>query len=196
MANTRKIVTPVARASFVHVFQPQKNDQGKFEYRMTMIFDKDADISELKAIVKEAIKEKYGTNPPKNLKLPIKNGNDLDTDKYPEYKNKIVINVKSVNYPPGIIDYKTKQPITDPSEFYSGCYCVASLVAYTYEHKSGGKGVSFGLQNIMKIKDGEPLISRGKAEDDFASIIKGETELNIDLEGDDEDDDILDLDLD
>ena len=48
----------------------------------------------------------------------------------------------------------------------------------------------------MKIKDGEPLISRGKAEDDFASIIKGETELDIDLEGDDEDDDILDLDLD
>lgn len=189
MANSRKIITPVGRASFVHVFQPRTNDSGKLEYTMSMIFDKDTDISELKALVKEAIMEKWGNKPPKNLKFPIKKGNDMDTDKYPEYKNKIVINTKSVNFPPGVINRKN-QPIIDPNEFYSGAYCVASLVAYSFEHKTGGKGVAFGLQNIMKIKDGEPLISRGKAEDDFASIINGE--VDIDLEDDDEeDDDIL-----
>lgn len=169
-ATSKKIVTPTFRASFVHVFEPRQNDQsGKLEYSVKMIFDRDADLTDVKEIIREAIRNKWGNNPPKNLKLPLRDGNKGDTDKYPEDKDKITANAKSVSYPPGLIDAKTKQEILDPKEFYSGCYAKASIVAYAYDNVS--KGVAFGLQNILKIKDGEPLINRASAESDFASIM-------------------------
>ena len=167
---SKKIVTPTFRASFVHVFEPRQNEQsGKLEYSVKMIFDRDADLTPLTDIIKEAIRNKWGTNPPKNLKMPLRDGNESDTDKYPEDKDKIIANAKSVAYPPGLIDAKTKQEILDPKEFYSGCYAKASVVAYAYDNVS--KGVAFGLQNLLKIKDGEPLINRASAESDFAGII-------------------------
>lgn len=167
---SKKIVTPTFRASFVHVFEPRQNEQsGKLEYSIKMIFDKNSDLTELKDIIKEAVRNKWGDKPPKNLKLPLKDGNSGDTDKYPEDKDKYVANAKSVAYPPGLIDAKTKQEILDPKEFYSGCYAKASIVAYAYDNVS--KGVAFGLQNLLKIKDGEPLINRASAESDFAGII-------------------------
>ena len=169
-STSKKVVTPTFRASFVHVFEPRQNEQsGKLEYSVKMIFDKDADLTPLKDIIKEAVRNKWGSNPPKNLKVPLRDGNDSDLDKYPEDANKIIANAKSVMYPPGLIDAKTKQEIIDPKEFYSGCYARASIVAYAYDNVS--KGVAFGLQNLLKIRDGEPLVNRASAESDFAGVI-------------------------
>ena len=68
---SKKVVTPTFRASFVNVFEPRQNGQsGKLEYSVKMIFDKDADLTGLKEIIKEAIRNKWGNNPPKNLKMP------------------------------------------------------------------------------------------------------------------------------
>lgn len=175
---SRKIITPVFRASFVHVFAPVVNEQsGKEEYSLKMIFDKDADLSEMKAIIKEAIKEKWGNNPPKSLKLPLKDGNAGDLDKYPEDKDKIISRAKATIARPGIVDSHV-QPIMDPNEVYSGCYMRATITAYSYE--KGSKGVSFGLQNLMKVKDGEPLTNRTTAEDDFKSFAGAESTTGAD----------------
>lgn len=180
-STSKKVVTPTFRASFVNVFEPRQNEQsGKLEYSVKMIFDKDADLTGLKEIIKEAIRNKWGTNPPKSLKMPLRDGNESDLDKYPEDENKIIANAKSVAYPPGIIDGRTKQEIIDPKEFYSGCYARASVVAYAYDNVS--KGVAFGLQNILKIKDGEPLVNRASAESDFAGIMD---ELVEEIDNDD-----------
>ncbi|MBR1625616.1 MAG: DUF2815 family protein [Bacteroidales bacterium] len=186
---SKKVVTPTFRASFVNVFEPRQNEQsGKLEYSVKMIFDKDADLTGLKEIIKEAIRNKWGNNPPKNLKMPLRNGNESDLDKYPEDADKVIANAKSVAYPPGLIDAKTKQEILDPKEFYSGCYARASLVAYAYDNVS--KGVAFGLQNLLKIRDGEPLVNRASAESDFAGIIDSvQNEVGEDTTS--ENDDIL-----
>lgn len=189
-STSKKVVTPTFRASFVHVFEPRQNEQsGKLEYSVKMIFDKDADLAPVKEIIKEAIRNKWGTNPPKNLKLPLRDGNLSDLDKYPEDTDKIIANAKSVMYPPGLIDAKTKQEIIDPKEFYSGCYARASIVAYAYDNVS--KGVAFGLQNLLKIRDGEPLVNRASAESDFAGVIDSvqnevgeDSNVNDDILGD------------
>ena len=189
-STSKKVVTPTFRASFVHVFEPRQNEQsGKLEYSVKMIFDKDADLAPLKDIIKEAVRNKWGSNPPKNLKVPLRDGNDSDLDKYPEDANKIIANAKSVMYPPGLIDAKTKQEIIDPKEFYSGCYARASIVAYAYDNVS--KGVAFGLQNLLKIRDGEPLVNRASAESDFAGVIDAvqnevgeDSNVNDDILGD------------
>ena len=99
----RKVYTPVFRASFVNVFTPRKNQQtGKDEYSIKMIFNQDADLKDMKEICKEAIQEKWGTNPPKNIKTPFRMGNDGDIEKYPEDKDKIICNAKTMIAPPGV----------------------------------------------------------------------------------------------
>jgi len=185
MANsTKKVMTPTFRASFVNVFTPRMNEQsGKNEYSVKMIFDKGEDFAPLQEIVKEAIRNKWGSNPPKGLKSPLKNGSESDLDKYPEDKDKIIANAKSTLQPPGLIDVRTKQAIIDPNEFYSGCYAIATVTAYAYD-KNGNKGVAFGLQNLCKMKDGEPLVSRSTAEDDFASLAGTVAEESDDILGD------------
>lgn len=54
------------------------------------------------------------------------------------------------------IVYGDKTPITDPQELYSGCYGRAIINFYVYDTQ-GNKGISAGLNGVMKLYDGEPL---------------------------------------
>ena len=49
---------------------------------------------------------------------------------------------------------------------YSGCYVYASVNFYAY-NTSGNKGIAAGLNNVLKVADGEPLGGRISAEADF-----------------------------
>lgn len=174
------VKTPEFRVSYPNVFKARKNDlNGKDEYSVVALFPKDADMSALKAACEAACEKKWGTEKakwPANLRSPFRD--QADRAKKDEQTGKMVLpagyesgakylNLKSERMP-GLVDKKV-QPITDQGEFYAGCYAVASLQAYAYDQK-GNRGVSFGLQNIMKTKEGEPFGNRVKAEDDFAPL--------------------------
>ena len=68
------------------------------------------------------------------------------------------------------------QPILDTSELYSGIYGRASINFYAF-NTNGNKGIACGLNNLQKLRDGEPLGVKSRAEDDFSD--------------DDDDDDFL-----
>ena len=51
---------------------------------------------------------------------------------------------------------------------YSGVYGRASISFYAF-NSNGNKGIACGLNNLQKIRDGEPLGGRTRAEDDFAT---------------------------
>lgn len=169
MPKAEKIVTPRFRVSFERVWKPQIDEaSGKKQYSVVMLFDKDADLSKLKSLIKSARDKKWGDDVPKNLILPLKDGNEK---RYEGYKDKIYVNAKSID-PVGVVDDQ-KQVILDQEEFYSGCYARASVTAYAWggdkRHK-GKNGVSIGLQNLQKLEDGEAFSGRTKAEDDFEAI--------------------------
>lgn len=84
------------------------------------------------------------------------------------------VNPTKVITGPDIVD-ADRQPILDHSKVYSGVYGRASINFYAFNF-NGNKGIACGLNNLQKIKDGEPLGGKSRAEDDF----------------DDEDDDFLD----
>lgn len=87
--------------------------------------------------------------------------------------------VSSKNRP--VLVYKDKTPITDVQELYSGCYGRAILNFYVYD-TNGNKGLTAGLNGVMKLSDGEPL-SGGVVTD---------ADWDDDWE-DDEEDDLLDF---
>ena len=68
------------------------------------------------------------------------------------------INVKS-EMQPGVVDQKL-QPILDPSKIHGGVICNVQVNAFPWNHPTGGKGLSFGLQNVQLVRDG-PKIGSG-----------------------------------
>ena len=66
---------------------------------------------------------------------------------------------------PGIVD-ADRNPIMDRSEVYSGVYGRASINLYAF-NSNGNRGIACGLNNLQKIRDGEPLGGKPRAEDDF-----------------------------
>ena len=50
---------------------------------------------------------------------------------------------------------------------YSGVYGRASINLYAF-NSNGNKGIACGLNNLQ-LRDGEPMGSRSRAEDDFAT---------------------------
>jgi hypothetical protein len=169
-----RIQTPKFRVSFPHVFNPQiSEDTGKESYNLVMLFDAKEDLSEMKAIVKEAIKEKFGNKVPKNLQLPFKDGNEKE---YDGYQDTIYASAKSKSRP-GIVDGQLN-PIIDENEFYAGCYARAKVTAYGWSYM-GKNGISFGLQNLQKINDGEPFSGKVRAEDDFEALNTGSNNESV-----------------
>ena len=99
------------------------------------------------------------------LKTPLRDG-DLERPDDEAYAGCYFINANSASAP-GIVD-ADRQPVIDRSEVYSGVYGRASINFYAF-NSNGNKGIACGLNNLQKIKDGEPLGGKSRAEDDFAT---------------------------
>ena len=179
-----KLITPEFRASYVFLFTPQENkqDDGKVkkEYTVTAIFPKGADLKPLQAAAMKALSDKYGADQskwPTNLRSPFRKCKDRWKNEGgkqtipPGYEDgdAVFITLKaSEKYRPGVVDAAV-QDIIEPRILYSGCYCRASVRPYVYDNK-GNKGVSFGLNNVQKLRDGEPLGGVSRPTDDFEPV--------------------------
>lgn len=175
-ADPKKVITPEARLSFPHLFTPRPGPSGgEPKYSCALIFEEGTDTKPFEAAIIAAAKEKWGDNAipmikAGKLRLPIRT--DWEDKGYPE--NSFFINCSSKEQP-GLVypfaDPLTNQPqvIEDPKELYPGCYVRASLRAFPYD-AGGNKGVSFGLNNIQKIRDGDRLDNRVSAVNEFDVI--------------------------
>jgi hypothetical protein len=175
MANVN---TPIFRVSYPNVFKPAFNKlNNKEEFSVVALFKKGEDLTKLKQAAQAAIEKKWGTDKtkwPKNLRSPFRDqaerAKDVDGKRIlpaGHEEGAIFLNLKS-SQRPGVVDQQV-QAIINESEFYSGCYAIASVNAYAYS-QLGNNGVSFGLGNLQKVKDGEPLGNRARPEADFAPI--------------------------
>ena len=155
-----KIVTKEFRVNFPQVFSPDKKS-GK--YKLPILLGAE-DMKPIQAALKEFCMETFNKFD-KTLDLPIRKPSAEKVEKYPSFKDMLVINAKS-NYQPQVID-RSKQPILDSQDFYSGCYARASISFYAWEYMEK-KGVGVNIHNIQKLRDGERL--GGSAGDEFDEL--------------------------
>lgn len=164
MSTTTQITTGKVRFSYCSLFEPRAAVAGGQEkYSVTLLIPKSdkATIQKIKSAI-EAAKQNYlqknsGKKLPSELKNTIHDGDGERPnggDFGPECKGCYVMTVSSNNKP--VLVHADKTPITDPQELYSGCYGRAIINFYVYD-TNGNKGVSAGLNGIMKLYDGEPL---------------------------------------
>ena len=173
ITNPTKIVTGVTRLSYANVWQAKSINGGTPKFSTSVLIPKSdaVTVNAIKAAIQAAYEEGQAklkgngkTVPPLTaLKTPLRDG-DVERPDDEAYKGCWFINANS-NTAPGVVDIH-RQPIYDTSEIYSGVYARVSLSFYSF-NSNGNKGIACGLQNIQKIKDGESLGGKVKAEDDF-----------------------------
>ena len=156
-----RVTTGEVRTSYFSALQARKNElSGKDEYSTQILIPKTdtATIAALKAAAKEALTAKFGDKIPKNIRNPLRDGDsETKQDGSPlgkEYAGHFFCNVKS-NSKPGAIDSHGNDLI-GADDIVSGDYIRVSLNAYAYS-QAGNNGVSFGLNNILLVRKGEPL---------------------------------------
>lgn len=185
MANiiSTKVITGKVRLSYCRVFAPEVLEDGRTKYSTVILVPKsdtktiDAIANAIDAAKRQGASEKWGGKVPARLHEPLRDG-DEERPTDAAYKGCYFLNCVCYTKP-GIID-KERRPIINSEELYSGCYALASISFYPFD-KAGNKGISCGLNNLMKVADGEMLGGRAEAVDDFASV-----DFN-----DDDDDDLL-----
>ena len=174
--NPTKVITGVdTRWSYANVWDPKSINGGIPKYSVSLIIPKSdkVTIQKIKAAIQAAYEEGEsklkgnGKSVPSLsvLKTPHRDG-DLERPDDEAYKNAYFVNANSATAP-GIVD-ADRQHIIDRSEVYSGVYGRASINFYAF-NSNGNKGIACGLNNLQKIRDGEPLGGKASAESDFAT---------------------------
>ena len=175
-ANPMKVITgPATRWSYANVWEPKSINGGAPKFSVSLIIPKSdtKTVEKLKAATEAAYKEgeaKLKGNgrsvpPLAAIKNPLRDG-DVERPDDAAYANAYFVNANATTAP-GIVDADCN-PILQRSEVYSGVYGRASISFYAF-NSSGNKGIACGLNNLQKIRDGEPLGGKASAESDFAS---------------------------
>ena len=173
--NPMKVITgPDTRWSYANVWEAKSINGGAPKFSVSLIIPKSdtATIAKIRAAIEAAYKEGEaklkgnGRSVPalSVLKTPLRDG-DTERPDDEAYANAYFVNANSATAP-GIVD-ADRQPILDRSEVYSGVYGRASINFYAF-NSNGNKGIACGLNNLQKIRDGEPLGGKSRPEDDFA----------------------------
>lgn len=182
---TDNVLTPKFRGAWVNLFRASKNKdaspEAKAKFSIRAVFEPGTDLGILKREAETALAEKFGPDKakwPKNLRSPFRRNDELDNP-IVGVADEAVVMTFSANEDrrPGIVDARLND-IIDESEVYAGAYYRAQVRAFYYENK-GNKGVSFGLQNVQKLADGEPMGGRMSAAKAFDAVETGDSAASV-----------------
>lgn len=179
---SQKVVTGTVRLSFPNLFEKfafESGDKPKFSVMLLIPKTDKKTVEAMKAAEAEAIEtgvsSTWGGKRPKTIASVIKDADEDGTaEDYPEREGCLYLNVRT-DRKPQVVDAQ-RNAIMDPEEIYSGVYGRVSMNAFPY--KFGSKaGVSFGLNNVQKVADGESLAGGSTAEQDFDILEDDENDL-------------------
>ena len=157
------------RFSYCHVFQPRKNEQsGEMKYDCCVIVSKNDEqavklIRDAVEAAKALYKEKFGAAKGR-LKTVVHDG-DEDKPDDPTVAGCLYINASSKRKPGvKILESGMLVDALDEADFYSGAYGAADINFFPYS-SNGAFGISCGLNNVLKLEDGEKLGGTGLSAD-------------------------------
>ena len=184
-----RVITPEVILSYPHLFEAVAGpDGGEPKFSAVFVAPKGTDLTALKTAAMTAGANQFGGI--EKFKEGVRTGkfywpfrDDVEDKGYPE--GSVFFSARS-KQPPGIVSRfqgpDTKPlPITkemqkpgDPGEVYAGCHVRASVVAFAFEFQGMKRGVSFALNNVQKLGEGDRLDNRRAAADEFEADLSEE----------------------
>lgn len=165
-----KVITGSVKLNYVNVKEPRSNLLSvEPKYSITILIPKESEtINKVYEGIYNATKnglDLWGGQVPSDLISCLKDGDEVSRE---EYKNHFYINATS-KYKPQIVDKDLR--LLDVDKLYNGCVARVSINFYPYNHKeSNNKGISCELLNIQKLQDGDLILNRASAIDDFSTV--------------------------
>lgn len=160
--------TPVFRLAFPHLDAPWGGDEAKKippSFQILAVCADDANLTEITTAVDKSLTQRFG---PQALELLA-----LGSYRYPILpKRKMAVKYAGFEGTGMYLNLRARQDsrpmCIDASQgknvilqvgaienvMYSGCFCYATVSAYSYD-KGGGKGVSLNFRTLVKVADGE-----------------------------------------
>ena len=186
-----EILTPKLRCSYPTLFEPRPSVQGGDDSRFSILLlidKKDTNaVEKIKTAIKAAFdygkEKKMWTEKPANFRNPLR-----DADNEPNYAGKdwcaghYLLSCKTkkdstLADKPEVYSLETDSTtgknikITDPKEIYGGCYVRCRISSYPYD-VGGNRGVSFGLEAVQKLADGDELSGRASDKEVFSAPVE------------------------
>jgi len=170
---SKVLTTPEATLSYPSVFTPRAMNEGETpKYEATFVFGPDADLTEIRQAIRKVGQDKWGEKFQEMLKsgkvrLPLRI--DWEEKGYPE--DSTFFAARSHNKPGVVSVYPSEHDpskpalIEDESKIYPGCIVKGLVSCYAYTKPQ--PGITFGLEGLQKIRDGERLDGRVNAQSVF-----------------------------
>jgi len=175
------IITPECRLSFPVLFEPKPYFDKGDEFQCTLLFPPDTDFAPFVAAMKAAMIEKW--EKVIKVKNPIKDADEKDFAGYDEDWHFLAMHGTTR---PAVVD-QTKTPVTDPDRCYPGLWVRAHINAFAWFYpKTKTKGVSFGLNAIQIVREGERLDGRVVTGEVFDPLEMDVADLDADAEVDED----------
>ena len=167
-----KLMLKNVRLSYANLFEPRENQSGQLRYSTALIIPKGhPQIPELEKAIESEGEGKFGKKWATMLKKngsPLKDADkDGTADENAEYEDCYYINTSSKRKPQ-VVDRQV-QPILDESEIWSGCWANVSIAVFSFEVPEN-KGVSFGLNNVQKLREDDRLGGAPNADEEFEAM--------------------------
>lgn len=183
MANLNKAINDTAvrlgevRFSYCNLFSKRINPDGtQGKYSVCVIIPKSN--TEAVALLKNAFENakaagkltKWGGKIPARVTLPLHDGDEERPDD-PNFANSWYFNASSSTAPGLRIKDELGSVVEalDDSDIYSGCYGAVSVNLFPYS-ANGNQGVGVGLNNVIKLRDGDKLSGGRSADSDFSDL--------------------------
>ena len=167
-----KMITPEIVCSYPSLHEKGEDLSGRLAYSMAIHISKQDPKAkaQLQQIMANAAVNAWGEKY-KTLKGITHFVEDTDTleDVGDRFKGTLKFSAKSQKRQPGLV-YPNRERVPQElieTTFYPGCIVLASVSAYGTD-SGGKKTVAFSLNNVMWVRDGEPLGSVSNPDDDFA----------------------------
>lgn len=171
------IILPRGRMAYPSLFRPSlskgETDESKAKYQITLLLPGDVNLDPVKARVKELIDDNLTPAMQEKHKVarPFKKTAEAKT--LAEYADEFPILLRmnaSQQNKPQVIS-AAAQNIDDETEVYAGRWCFVSCRPFFYDHPTGGKGISLGLQNVQLLEHDDVIAGgRARAEDEFVPV--------------------------
>lgn len=178
IASSGNVITARARMSYPSLYKKSlpagETDPEKARYKLSLVFPKEADLRVLAEAVEKCAVDRWGADYKTKyakVKKPFLFVRDhpnmgFDPDEY-----EMFIRTASDDRPNVIRADRTNVDEDKAEEAYAGRWARATIRPFAYDHKTGGKGISLGLQNVQLLDHADPVGRvRAAAEDEFESV--------------------------
>jgi hypothetical protein len=168
------LVLPAGRLSYPSLDKPRAmpgESEDKAKYSTSIILPADCDLRLAIELINKTASEKWPIASNKPIKKPFIKHAEKTEDAALAKAFPILIRAAS-NQKPNVL-FASGDPCTLVEEMYPGRWALISVRTFAWDHPTGGRGVSFGLSNVMLLDHADRLGGgRVKAEDEFGDLFE------------------------